>query len=356
MLLNKLKIRYLLFLVLVITLIGTLPGYAQRKSTPNAKSKDFFKAKTPKIKYVRPDTTVLIHYEDYPDEKSDASKSAPFNPARKLSIVSEDTSSLDLGEQSIVEMSEQVLVDSTWIKVAGYFAIWDTRNINPYRMDGRNIKEEIPLKLVDVPNKRFSKMPLITTPITSDFGFRGYRWHYGTDLDLDTGDSVRAVFDGVVRISKWDGGGYGNYLVVRHYNGLETLYGHLKQPLVKVGQYVKAGELIGWGGSTGRSTGPHLHFEVRYQGNPLDPEKVYDFPDYALMSEEFSISSALFNYYNQAAKTKVRARTVVSHKIRSGDTLSGIAKRYGVPVSQITRLNGISARSTLKLGRNLRIK
>jgi len=358
MLLNKLKINYLLLLIFL--LVSILPGYAQRKGN-NSKSKEFFKPKSPQIKYVRPDTTVLLKYEDYPDDKSDAGRSVPFNPAKKLSIVSEDTASLDLGQQSIVEMSEEVLVDSTWIKVAGYYAIWDTRNINPYHMDGRQIKEEIPLKLVDAANKRYSKMPLKETPITSDFGFRGYRWHYGTDLDLDTGDSVRAVFDGVVRISKWDGGGYGNYLVVRHYNGLETLYGHLKQALVKTGQYVKAGELIGWGGNTGRSTGSHLHFEVRYQGNPLDPERMYDFPDYALMSEEFKISAALFNYYNQVKKTTSRsrassARRVVSHKIRSGDTLSGIAKRYGVSVSQLTRLNGISARTTLRPGRSIRIK
>lgn len=354
MLLSKLKIKYLFLLFLL--LLGTLTGYAQKKGKPKAnnKSTDFFKVKPPQIKYVRPDTTILLKYEEYPDSKSDAGKSVPFNPAKKLSIVNEDTSSLDLGQQSIVEMSEQVLVDSTWIKVAGYFAIWDTRNINPYHMDGRNIKEEIPLKLVDAQNKRFSKMPLNTTPITSDFGYRGYRWHYGTDLDLDTGDSVKSVFDGVVRISKYDGGGYGNYLVVRHYNGLETLYGHLKQALVQAGQYVKAGELLGWGGSTGRSTGPHLHFEVRYQGNPLDPERLYDFPDYALMSEEFTITSALFNYYNQAKK--VRTRTVVSHKIRSGDTLSGIAKRYGVTVSQLTKLNNLSARSTLRPGHSIRIK
>jgi murein DD-endopeptidase MepM/ murein hydrolase activator NlpD len=354
MLLNKIKVKY--FSLLFFLLIGTLTGYAQKKgrSKANPKSKDFFKPRAPKIKYVRPDTTVLYRSEEFPDDNSDAGKAVPFNPAKKLSIVNEDTATLDLGQQSIIEMSEQVLVDSTWIKVAGYYAIWDTRNINPYQMDGRKIKEEIPLKLVDAANKRFSKMPLTTTPITSDFGYRGYRWHYGTDLDLDTGDSVKAVFDGVVRISKYDGGGYGNYVVVRHYNGLETLYGHLKQALVQPGQYVKAGELMGWGGSTGRSTGPHLHFEVRYQGNPMDPERLYDFPDYALMSEEFTISAALFNYYNQVKK--VRVRTVTTHKIRSGDTLSSIAKRYGVSVSQITRLNNISARTTLRPGRSIRIK
>ena len=351
MLLNTSGIKYLFIFLFVFG--GAINGLAQKRPT-KPKSKDFFKVKAPKIQYVKPDTTALIEYEQLPDDASDANKSVPFNPSKKLSIVNEDTSSLDLGEQSIVEISEEILLDSTWIKVASYYAIWDTRNINPYRMDGRQLKEEKPLKLVDKTNNRLSEMPLAATPITSDFGFRGYRWHYGTDLDLDTGDSVRSVFDGVVRIVKWDGGGYGNYVVVRHYNGLETLYGHLSKQLVKTGQFVKAGDLLGWGGSTGRSSGPHLHFEVRYMGNPFDPERVYDFPDYALMSDEFKVSAALFNYYNQTKK--VRARTTVYHTIRSGEVLGTIARKYGVSVGQITRLNGISARTTLRPGRRLRIK
>lgn len=351
MLLSKIHIKFLIPVIFILS--GAVSGLAQKKTNAQ-KSKDFFKIKSPKIEYVKPDTTILLEHQDFPDVNSDANKSVPFNPAKKLSIVSEDTSSLNLGEQSIVEVSEEVQIDSTWIKVASYYAIWDTRNINPYHMDGRNIKEEKPLKLVDVPNNRYGKMPLVSTPITSDFGFRGYRWHYGTDLDLDTGDSVRSVFDGVVRIVKWDGGGYGNYVVVRHYNGLETLYGHLSKQLVTTGQYVKAGELLGWGGSTGRSSGPHLHFEVRYMGNPFDPERMYDFPDYALMSEEFNISAALFNYYNQTKK--VRVRQTVYHSVRRGEVLGTIARKYGVSVAQITRLNGISSRTLIRPGRRLRIK
>ncbi|MBK0402867.1 peptidoglycan DD-metalloendopeptidase family protein [Adhaeribacter sp. BT258] len=263
-----------------------------------------------------------------------------------------------------MEMSEEVLIDSTWIKVAGYYAIWDTHNINPYRKDGRNIKDTLHIHLEEPEKKRFAKMPLEKTPITSDFGFRGYRWHYGTDIDLNTGDTIYAAFDGVIRISKWDGGGYGNYIVVRHYNGLETLYGHMSRPLVNVGTFVKAGEAIGLGGSTGRSSGPHLHYEVRYEGNPIDPEKIYDFPDYKLFAKDFTITSALFNYYNSALKYKksgsrnsaTSARRTAYHKVRSGDTISEIARKYGVSQSQIMRLNGISGKTTLKLGRSLRIR
>jgi hypothetical protein len=321
------------------------------------KTKDLFKAKSPKIQYVRPDTTILIKYDEFPDDNSDADKSIFFNPKKELSIVSEDTSELDLGEQHIVEMSEEVLVDSTWIKIAGYYSIWDTRNINPYRMDGRQLKDTVDIRLYDPRHNRNYKMPLTETPITSHFGSRGGRWHYGTDIDLNTGDSIFAAFDGVIRINKWDGGGYGNYIVIRHYNGLETLYGHMSKTIAQSGQFVKAGDLIGLGGSTGRSSGPHLHYEVRYQGNPIDPENMYDFPDYLLKGQSLVITSALFNYYNRAKSGGSSAgRRTAYHTVRSGDTLSGISKKYGVSASQIAKLNGMSTRSTLKVGKKLRIK
>lgn len=340
--------------VLIFHLTVLLLGLSLNESwAQKKKSKDFFKIKTPKIEYVKPDTTTLIEYQEFPDEKSEASKSI-FSPAKKLSIVSEDTTTLDLGEQSIVEMTEEVLIDSSWVKIAGYYAIWDIRNVNPYRMDGRQIKEAIPLRLIDEARNRLSKMPLESTPVTSDFGYRGYRWHYGTDLDLDTGDSVTAAFDGVVRIAAWDGGGYGNYVVVRHYNGLETLYGHFSKTLVNVGQFVKAGQLLGKGGSTGRSSGPHLHFEVRYQGNPLDPERLYDFPEYKLMHSDFTITAALFNYYNSARK--YTPRRTVYHTVRRGEVLGSIARKYHTSVTQLARLNRITARTTIRAGRRLRVK
>jgi murein DD-endopeptidase MepM/ murein hydrolase activator NlpD len=374
LLLTFLKIthwRPALLLLTLLLLAGLSPAQAQRRRPPRTKAKagtsgksDFFRIKTPKMRYVRPDTTTVIETEEIPDENSDAAKSIYFNPAKKLSIVSEDTTTLNEGGQEIVEMSEEVLIDSSWVKVAGYYSIWDTHRVNPYRVDGRSYRDSLKLHLTDPARQRYAKMPLTTTPITSGFAFRGYRWHYGMDLDLETGDSVKAVFDGVVRIQAWDGGGYGNYILVRHYNGLETVYGHLSKSLVPVGTFVKAGQLIGYGGSTGRSTGSHLHFEVRYQGNPINPTLMYDFPGYKLRKDNFTITSALFNYYSRAlghrssgssrSGTPSRARQTVTHKVRSGDTLSEVAEKYGVRVSTLRKLNpGVK---TLQPGKKLRIK
>ena len=356
----------LLLLALLCLLAGLHPAQAQKRKVPRAKAgntgnSDFFRIKTPKMRYVRPDTTTVIETEELPDDNSDAAKSIYFNPAKKLSIVSEDTTTLNEGGTEIVEMSEEVLIDSSWVKVAGYYSIWDTQRVNPYRVDGRSYRDSLKLHLTDPARQRYAKMPLLTTPVTSGFAFRGYRWHYGMDLDLETGDSVRAAYDGVVRIQAWDGGGYGNYILVRHYNGLETIYGHLSKALVPVGTFVKAGQLIGYGGSTGRSTGSHLHFEVRYQGNPINPALLYDFPGYKLRKDNFTITSALFNYYSRAvgrgrggSGRPARARQTVTHRVRSGDTFSEVAERYGVRVSTLKRLNpGVRA---LQPGKKLRIK
>ncbi len=361
----------LLLLALLGLLAGLNPAQAQKRRAPRkAKAgrtgnSDFFRIKTPKMRYVRPDTTTVIETEELPDDNSDAAKSIYFNPSKKLSIVSEDTTTLNEGGQEIVEMSEEVLIDSSWVKVAGYYSIWDTHTVNPYRVDGRNYRDSLKLRLTDASRQRYAKMPLVSTPITSGFAFRGYRWHYGMDLDLETGDSVRAAYDGVVRIQAWDGGGYGNYILVRHYNGLETIYGHLSKSLVPVGTFVKAGQLIGYGGSTGRSTGSHLHFEVRYQGNPINPALMYDFPGYKLRKDNFTITSALFNYYSRTvgrsrsirsshSGSPSRARQTVTHRVRSGDTLSEVAERYGVRVSTLKKLNpGVR---TLQPGKKLRVK
>ena len=369
-------------LALLLVLLGLSPVQAQRRKAPRTKARagnttgnaDFFRAKTPQMRYVRPDTTTVIETEELPEEGSDAAKSIYFNPAKKLSIVSEDTSRLNEGGQEIVEMSEEVLIDSSWVKVAGYYSIWDTHSVNPYRVDGRSYRDSLKLTLVDPPRQRYSKMPLVSTPVTSSFAFRGYRWHYGMDLDLETGDSVKSAYDGVVRISAWDGGGYGNYVLVRHYNGLETIYGHMSKVLVKVGTFVQAGQIIGYGGSTGRSSGSHLHFEVRYQGNPINPALMYDFPGYKLRKDNFTITSQLFNYYSRAVARRSsggssrsssgrtsssksspsRARQIVTHKVRSGDTLSEVAEKYGVGLSTLKRLN--PGMKTLQPGRTLRIK
>jgi murein DD-endopeptidase MepM/ murein hydrolase activator NlpD len=312
------------------------------------KNKDFFNIKSPAIEYTAPDTSGILFEEEFADS-SNAQAPVYFEPRKEPDLISEDTSTEYEGELSVVETQEQLKIDSSWVTIAQYYSIWDSRSINPYKIDGANFKDTIPLVLYDSLQGTGWSMPISPSGITSQFGMRHYRWHYGTDLKLETGDPVVAAFDGIVRIRMYDAGGYGNYLVIRHYNGVETLYGHLSKQEVEVGQLVRAGERIGLGGSTGRSSGPHLHFEVRYEGNPIDPEFVYDFPAGTLRDKIFKLSPEHFEYLRIA-------RQVVYHTIRSGENLGSISRKYRVSIGTICKLNRISARTVLRVGKKLRIR
>ena len=129
------------------------------------------------------------------------------------------------------------------------------------------------------------------------FGVRRGRRHQGVDIPLKTGDPVYATFTGKVRISKY-WGAYGNMVVIRHENGIETFYAHLSKRLVEQDDWVNAGDVIGYGGSTGRSTGPHLHFETRYNGYAFDPQWLIDFKEGKLRHRLFVLKKKYFNIYS----------------------------------------------------------
>lgn len=186
-------------------------------------------------------------------------------------------------------------------------------------------------------------MPTDSTYITDIFGYRPRRGrqHLGLDIRIKTGDTIRAAFDGKVRISRYERRGYGHYLVIRHPNGLETVYGHLSKKLVNENDIVHAGDPIALGGNTGRSTGPHLHFETRILGNAINPAFMFDFPHQRAQTE----------YYVYEKNTRP-----VYYKVKSGDTLSGIALRNQTSVSIICKLNGITSKAVIKPGQTLRIQ
>jgi len=247
-----------------------------------------------------------------------------------------------------IRMNDGLNIDCVWVNQHSYFSNWTSRKINPYELDGAKYKDTLMVHINDSIAEIDWSLPVVSTRITSPFGFRRYRWHYGTDLKVFFGDTIMAAFDGIVRIVDYERYGYGRYVVIRHLNGFETLYGHLSKSKVKVGETVKAGELIGLGGSTGRSTGTHLHFEIRFQGNAIDPSSIFDFPSDCLLTDAYAITPASFNYLVEAKKVRY-------HRIRSGDTLGHIGQRYGVSIGRLCRLNGISRRTTLRIGRRLRI-
>ncbi len=223
------------------------------------------------------------------------------------------------------------------------YCSWNTKRVHPYKVNLTHMEDTIPIVLAY--DSCCYEAPFVGRK-TSDFGSRRDRHHYGVDIKLNIGDDVKSAFEGVVRVAHFDRD-YGRVVVVRHNNGLETLYAHLSKLEVKEGDWVEAGDVIGLGGSTGRSTGSHLHFEVRYLGEPINPNDIIDWETGELRSDTLNLSKEHFKYLVDIRKRKY-------HRIGSGDTLSGIARRYGTTVTQLCKLNDISSRTTLRIGRVLR--
>ncbi len=198
-------------------------------------------------------------------------------------------------------------------------------------------------------------MPTTHTKITSKYGPRRRRMHKGIDVKVYRGDTIRAAFDGKVRIVKYERRGYGKYVVLRHDNGLETIYGHLSKQTVKVNDYVKAGDVIGLGGNTGRSTGSHLHFETRFMGEVINPALLFDFEKQDIVTDNYLFLKGQ-NRYKRSAKGTVAASGNGSqiYKVRKGDSLERIARRQGTTVDRLCKLNHITRRTILRPGQVLR--
>jgi len=171
---------------------------------------------------------------------------------------------------------------------------WNTSKPHPYPYSLFTNDENSEIKITGGELGQYAS-PLEKIVVTSRFGWRDGRSHRGYDLDLEVWDKVHSMFDGKVRFAGYYGG-YGRVIVVRHYNGLETLYAHLHRYRVKVGDEVKAGDLIGLGGSSGHSTGSHLHFEVRYKGIALDPGTFIDRKKKKLVSNSIYLKKQKYGY------------------------------------------------------------
>lgn len=224
-------------------------------------------------------------------------------------------------------------------------------------------------------NLRHFCMPTTSRIVTSNFGSRWGRSHKGLDIKVYIGDTIRAAFDGKVRIVKYEAGGYGNYVVIRHHNGLETIYGHMSKHLVAEDETVRAGDPIGLGGNTGRSTGSHLHFETRLCGVALNPALMFDFRNQDVTGDNYMFRRDTYDRESLAA-TRARGKNddlasvqsgeqtnvgdniesgdVRYHKVAKGETLTSIARKRGTTVDQICKLNHLSKSQRVKPGQILR--
>ena len=251
---------------------------------------------------------------------------------------------------------------------------WSESEVNPYG----DVKEsDLPYRssicLVDSAS---SFVCPYVTKVYSKFGYRYGRRHQGVDLPLAMGTPVKVAFDGRVRLSRYVSG-YGNLIIVRHENGLETFYGHLSKRLVKAGDWVSAGQEIGLGGSTGRSSGPHLHFEARYLGFAFDPQRIFDFETGELranvlvlrrshldpgsryvptsIDEEEDVYATDEQIIAEEMRIAAEKAAMKWHTVRSGETVSGIAAKYGKSQKQIVSLNPGLNVNKIRIGQKIRV-
>ena len=200
-------------------------------------------------------------------------------------------------------------------------------------------------------------MPTTNRKITDIFGYRPRRRrvHNGLDVKVQKGDTIYAAFDGKVRITAYQRRGYGHFVVIRHNNGIETLYAHLSKKLVSENQNVKAGEPIGLGGNTGRSTGSHLHFETILLGKCIDPALLFDFENQTVTGDSY-VYRRPGSRYIENGKVKVAGPEPKYHKVKKGETVAKIAKKHGVSQRSILKLNGLKASSIIHIGQRLRVQ
>lgn len=207
-------------------------------------------------------------------------------------------------------------------------------------------------------NLRGFSMPTTSRKVTSGFGYRPRfrRMHKGIDVKVQTGDTIYAAFDGKVRIVRYERKGYGKYVVLRHENGLETIYAHLSKYLCDVNEEVKAGQPIGLGGNTGRSYGSHLHFETRVMGEAINPAFLFDFANQDVTGDTYMFRKQQSSRYftGMGAKSDVASAGKRYYKVRKGDSLSRISSRTGTSVAQLCKINRITKKTTLRPGQLLR--
>jgi LysM repeat protein len=188
-----------------------------------------------------------------------------------------------------------------------------------------------------------------TGKITSPFGYREGKYHKGIDINLNIGNPIVASFSGIVRMARFYGN-FGNVVIIRHWGGLETVYAHLSKLKIKAGQKVEAGQVIGLGGNTGRSSGPHLHFEIRYLGQPINPQQLISF-------EEQRLKYPVVIFKKNKIGYSALPQGSVFYKVKPGDSWVKIAQKNGLSIKHLKQLNGINpnSKSILQVGQVIRL-
>lgn len=294
---------------------------------------------------LRPTLTIALLFSlgAYAQDTLPEPYGGPDEAEAYLDLLGEERETIEAGIELLWDVNDSL----TYIPGYDLYCHWNTEAI--FHLQKGVIPVRDTLRLVLSHEDCDHAMPTLGH-VSSPYGPRKGRMHYGVDLKLGTGDPVASAFAGMVRISRYNPS-FGHVVVVRHYNGLETLYAHLSKRHVEPGDIIEAGDIIGLGGNTGRSYGSHLHFEVRFMDQPIDPNEIFDLANGQLKALTFDLHKGTFE---AIAKARAEASARKYHTVRGGDTLSSIARRYGSSVNQLCKLNGMRSTSIIRPGQRLR--
>lgn len=303
-------------------------------------------------------------------------------PAEHTQLHKEMLASQDIKSNQIRVEDTQLFLDNIFKEEEEpeldiYTEGWDSKLVNAYTNAVIPQTQDIDVSKYVMPHNGY---------ITSPYGYRKRfrRMHKGVDIKVYIGDTIRAPFDGKVRLTNYQRSGYGKYVILRHTNGLETVYGHLSEFLVEPDQYVKAGDPIALGGNTGHSTGPHLHFETRFMGLPINPAAIFDFTNQTVHTDTYTFDKDTYTQarnYDPAANSQYAAQwrqdhpqparpvtkrssgngssgsgSSATYTVRKGDSLGKIANRNGITLQKLCRLNGLKTTSKIKPGQRLKLR
>lgn len=294
---------------------------------------------------------------------STAQKKGSSHAAAHKQLLANATSSTDkiklIEQNTFIDLLDDNLEPELDIYTEG----WNSKSVNPF-----NEKDVPESQVIDVTGYRMPHHG----PLTSPYGYRQRfrRMHKGVDIGIKMNDTIYAAFDGKVRLTAYEGRGYGNYVILRHANGLETVYGHLNKHLVKPDQVVRAGDPIGLGGSTGRSTGPHLHFETRFMGYAINPQAIFDFANQTTHTDQYTFTKKTYTKARNFAPSKSKRELaaddentykagsgqMTSYIVKKGDTLNKIARAHGMSATSLRKLNGLENSDAIKIGQELKLK
>ncbi|WP_080906067.1 M23 family metallopeptidase [Parabacteroides sp. Marseille-P3160] len=321
------KLRKLLFLTCAVAMISATQAQVAPNKRVQHSTRKAAKAKTP-IKKIEYNVSELM----------------ADRVGFKKEVVASDMTTIQEADYESLLKTESLMFPAEEL----YGSDWDNRFVDPFRNKNIHFPDSCTIDC-----SSFILPVLNEIKVTSVYGPRRRRMHRGIDLKVEVGDTIRVAFDGKIRIKNYERRGYGYYLVVRHPNGLETVYGHLSKFLVDENDIVRAGQPIALGGNTGRSTGSHLHFETRFLGQAINPAEIIDFENGVPHKDLYVFHNVKVNGRSSNIYTSSNQQ-LVYHRVKSGDTLGAIAQRYGTSVSHLCQLNGIKSTTRLRIGQSLR--